>query len=67
MKIIWSPMDFLGLNIYSATYVRAADIAQGYAMVPEPPVVSAHVLALAVRRAGGHVLGCRSWWPNCGE
>ena len=36
MEIIHSPMDFLGLNIYTATYVRADDSEKGYAVVPAP-------------------------------
>ena len=34
MKAIGSPIDFLGLNIYGPSYVRADDSAQGYAIVP---------------------------------
>jgi beta-glucosidase len=37
LKIISSPIDFLGLNIYTASYARAADNALGYEMIPEPP------------------------------
>jgi beta-glucosidase len=36
MKAIGSPLDFVGLNCYPASYVRAADNEQGYEMVPEP-------------------------------
>jgi len=36
MQIIGSPMDFVGLNIYTATYVRADDSAKGYAVVHPP-------------------------------
>ncbi len=36
MQIISSPMDFLGLNIYTAVYVRAADTPLGYVKVPDP-------------------------------
>jgi beta-glucosidase len=36
MKAIASPMDFQGLNIYTATPVRAADNAQGYVVIPRP-------------------------------
>ena len=36
MKIISGPIDFLGLNIYRPEFVRAADNALGYAMVPDP-------------------------------
>ena len=37
LKTISSPLDFLGLNIYPASYVRADSSEQGYAMVAEPP------------------------------
>ena len=36
MKVIASPLDFVGLNIYTPTYVRAADNAPGYEVVPQP-------------------------------
>lgn len=36
MDIIRSPMDFVGLNIYTPTYVRADDSEKGYAVVPKP-------------------------------
>jgi beta-glucosidase len=36
LKIVSSPMDFLGLNIYTATYVRADDSEKGYAVVRPP-------------------------------
>jgi beta-glucosidase len=36
MRIISSPMDFIGLNVYQPTYVRAADNALGYVKVPDP-------------------------------
>ena len=36
MKTIASPMDFVGLNVYQPTYVRAADTALGYVKVPNP-------------------------------
>jgi beta-glucosidase len=36
MRAIGSPLDFIGLNIYPAAYVRADDSEQGYAMVPNP-------------------------------
>ncbi|GAC1417142.1 MAG: GH1 family beta-glucosidase [Acidobacteriaceae bacterium] len=36
MDIIRSPMDFLGLNIYTATFVRADSSEKGYAVVPPP-------------------------------
>jgi beta-glucosidase len=36
MKIIRSPMDFTGINIYQPTYVRADASEKGYAVVPYP-------------------------------
>ncbi len=36
MKIIHSPMDFVGLNVYQPQYVRADDSERGYAVVPPP-------------------------------
>ena len=37
MAVIGSPLDFLALNVYAPTYVRAApDRPQGYAVVPRP-------------------------------
>ena len=36
MKIISSPMDFTGINIYTPTWVRAADNEAGYVVVPNP-------------------------------
>ncbi len=34
MKAIGSPIDFLGLNVYTPYYVRADDSRQGYEIVP---------------------------------
>ena len=36
LKIISSPLDFVGINIYQPTFVRADDSAQGFAVVPNP-------------------------------
>jgi beta-glucosidase len=36
MKIIGTPMDFTGINIYQPVYVRAADSPKGYEVVPPP-------------------------------
>jgi beta-glucosidase len=36
MKIISSPLDFVGLNVYTPMYVRADDSPRGYAVVPYP-------------------------------
>lgn len=42
MDIIKSPMDFVGLNIYQPTYVRASDSETGYSLV-NPPLSSPHM------------------------
>jgi beta-glucosidase len=42
MKIISSPLDFVGLNIYQPTYVRADDSELGYAVV-NPPASFPHM------------------------
>ena len=36
MKIIAQPLDVLGFNIYTGSYVRAADNARGYEILPLP-------------------------------
>jgi beta-glucosidase len=36
LKIIGSPLDLLGLNIYNPTYIRAGDSPHGFAVVPNP-------------------------------
>jgi len=36
MKAIASPLDFIGLNVYTPQYVRASDTPEGYAVVPYP-------------------------------
>jgi beta-glucosidase len=36
MKIISSPLDFVGINVYQPAFVRADDSEPGYAMVPVP-------------------------------
>jgi beta-glucosidase len=36
MRAIGSPLDFIGLNVYTPAYVRADSSEQGYAMVPNP-------------------------------
>jgi beta-glucosidase len=36
MEVIRSPMDFVGLNVYTATYVRADDSEKGYDVVRQP-------------------------------
>ena len=36
MAVIKSPMDFVGLNVYQPTYVRADSSEKGYTVVPMP-------------------------------
>jgi beta-glucosidase len=36
MKVIGSPLDFVGMNIYTASYIRADDSAAGFARVTPP-------------------------------
>ena len=36
LKAIAAPLDFQGINIYTAEQVRAADNALGYAIIPKP-------------------------------
>jgi beta-glucosidase len=36
MEAIGSPLDFVGLNIYTPTYVRASDSPLGFAVEPNP-------------------------------
>ena len=36
LKIISSPMDFVGINLYQPTYVRADESEKGYTVVPQP-------------------------------
>lgn len=36
MKAIGSPLDFVGLNVYSGSYVRADNSAKGYSVPPRP-------------------------------
>ena len=36
MKLIGAPLDFVGINVYTPRFVRSADNAQGYAVIPKP-------------------------------
>src|SRR5579871_1833767 len=42
MKVIGSPLDFVGLNIYTPTYIRAADTPEGFAE-PVRPTSAPHM------------------------
>src|SRR5258708_30922975 len=44
MEAIRSPLDFVGINIYQPTYVRADDSEQGYAVI-QPPSSYPHMLS----------------------
>ena len=37
LKVISSPLDFVGINIYTPIYARADDSPLGFAIVPHPP------------------------------
>ncbi len=37
LKIICSPLDFLGINVYTPTYIRASDSRLGFERIPNPP------------------------------
>lgn len=50
LKIISSPLDFVGINIYTPMYVRADQSALGFAIVPNP-------------KSYPHMA---SWWLNIG-
>jgi beta-glucosidase len=50
LKIISSPIDFVGINIYTPTYVRADSSSLGFAVVPNP-------------KSYPHMV---SWWLNIG-
>lgn len=50
LKIISSPLDFVGINIYTPTYVRADSSPLGFALVPNP-------------QSYPHMA---SWWLNIG-
>ena len=57
LKIISSPLDFVGINIYTPMYVRADASPQGFAVVPHPKSFPHMAVAVAVRRTGGALLG----------
>jgi beta-glucosidase len=44
MEVIRSPLDFVGINIYQPTYVRADDSEQAYAVI-QPPSSYPHMLS----------------------
>jgi beta-glucosidase len=44
MKAIGSPVDFVGLNVYTPAYVRADDSPAGFSMI-EPPASSPHMMS----------------------
>jgi beta-glucosidase len=37
LKVIGSPLDFVGVNCYTPVYIRAADNEAGFVQVPRPP------------------------------
>jgi beta-glucosidase len=44
MKAIGTPVDFVGINIYTPAYVRASDSPSGFAFVP-PPASFPHMMS----------------------
>ena len=58
LKTISTPVDFVGINVYSpGAYVRASDAAPGYTVIPAAALLSAHGIALADLRARHALLG----------
>lgn len=42
LELIASPVDFIGINVYTPShYVRASDAAPGFASIPFPPPIRA--------------------------
>ena len=58
MKFIGSPLDFVGLNIYTPTYVRAADGPHGFAVIKPP----ADLRPLCPENQPGHPTGPAPGW-----
>ena len=50
LKTISSPLDFVGINIYTPTYVRADGSKQGFRRCAESRVVSAYGFVVAQHR-----------------
>ena len=44
MKAIGTPVDFVGINVYTPAYVRASDSPSGFAFVP-PPASFPHMMS----------------------
>ncbi len=58
LKIIASPNDFVGLNIYAPQfYIAASDKAPGCSVLPFPDLVPAHEFGMAADRSGDDLLG----------
>ena len=61
LKVISSPVDFLGLNIYAPQhYIVASDQGAGFMPLPIPKGLSAHEFGLAPRRPRDHLLGAEA-------
>ena len=56
MKAIGSPLDFVGLNMYNPSYVKADGSPKGYESGSDAGILSAHVLSLDSDWAGVHLL-----------
>ena len=57
MKIIGSPLDFVGLNVYTPDYVIAAENELGFQVLASPRVLPPYGLALDKYRTRGDLLG----------
>ncbi len=57
MKIIGSPLDFVGLNVYTPEYVRGRRLPRRVRGGKAPGFVPADGLGLAVHRPGSDLLG----------
>ena len=57
LKIINSPLDFVGINVYVPKYVRAIELGAGLRAARLPQVPPPHGRAVEFHRAGGALLG----------
>lgn len=57
MKAIGSPIDFVGLNNYTTTWIRADTSPRGYAVVPAPASYPHMMSPWLRRRPAGSLLG----------
>ena len=65
LKIIGSPNDFVGLNIYAPQfYIAASDQQAGLDVLPFPDLVPAHEFGMAAGRPRGDLLGAAARRKN---